>query len=75
MWDEQHFMVWQTSFYSGIIDVQQGVTQGVIFNLIIDKLLRNLMERVEYRKSITVFYADSSLNKKSNSIVRRSRYI
>ena len=73
VWDEQHFMLRQTGFYSGIIDVQRGVTQGdidspIIFNLIIDAVLRNAMRRVEYQKSITSFYTDDGLIENNNPI-------
>ena len=53
VWNAQVFLLRQHGFYSGPILVDRGVTQGnvdlpVIFNLIIDAVLRCLEEEPDF---------------------------
>ena len=66
VWDQQTFYLRQSGFYSEGINVNRGCTQGdtdspIIFNLIVDAVLRTWKTRPDYRNSITSFYADDGL--------------
>ena len=71
IWEKQHFMLRQAGFYSDTINVERGVTQGdidspIIFNIIIDAVLQNVMGSELYNKSITSSYADDGLIEHKN---------
>ena len=56
----------QAGFYSRPIKVERGCTQGdidspVIFNLIVDAVIRSAKEKGEHWGSILCFYADDGL--------------
>ena len=71
VWDNQVFILRQKGFYSKAISVERGVTQGdidspIIFNLIIDAVLRKLREGEDFGRSDLSFYADDSLLENEN---------
>ena len=66
IWDKQTFVLRQAGFYSGKIDVSRGCTQGdvdspIIFNIIVDAVLRTWKSSENYRQSSACFYADDGL--------------
>ena len=66
IWEDQKFFCKQGGFFSAEIDVERGVTQGdvdspVIFNLIVDAVLRKIQEEEEFGLSEMCFYADDGL--------------
>ena len=66
IWENQTFILRQKGFYSKPISVQRGMTQGgiespIIFNLIIDAVLRRLREEEDFGGSDLSFYADDGL--------------
>merc|ERR1712117_801254 len=66
VWNSQRFFLRQTGFYSQDIAVERGCTQGdtdspVIFNLIVDAVLRTWKAMPDYKDSIASFYADDGL--------------
>ena len=63
IWDEQKFILRQAIFYSEEIDVERGVTQGdidspIIFNILVDAVVRKFREDPTNKGSPSVFYAD-----------------
>ena len=65
-WNEQMFLLRQAGFYSEPIDVQRGCTQGdidspVIFNLVVDAVIRAAKAERDYGKTRLCFYADNGL--------------
>ena len=63
IWDEQKFVLRQAGFYSEEIDVERGVTQGdidspIIFNILVDAVVRKFLEDPINRQSTSTFYAD-----------------
>ena len=65
-WKEQIFVLKQRNFFSEPLEVEKGVTQGdidspIIFNLIIDAVLRKIQSEETYGKSDLSFYADNGL--------------
>ena len=63
IWDEQKFILRQAGFYSEEIDVERGVTQGdidspIIFNILVDAVMRKFFEDPINRESTSIFYAD-----------------
>ena len=71
VWSRQKFFLRQAGFYSDEIEVSRGCTQGdtdspVIFNLIVDAVLRTWKADPNYRGSVTSFYADDGLIKNEN---------
>jgi len=61
----------QSGFYSETIDVERGCTQGdtdspIIFNLIVDAVLRKWKSLAEFGKSRAYFYADNGLMENTN---------
>lgn len=66
VWDKQNFMLRQSGFYSDPFDVSRGCTQGdtdspIIFNIIIDAVLRQWMSDKDFGSSTAMFYADDGL--------------
>ena len=66
IWEDQKVFCKQGGFFSAEIDVERGVTQGdvdspVIFNLIVDAVLRKIQEEEEFGLSEMCFYADDGL--------------
>ena len=66
IWRDQAFLLKQSGFFSNPIDVERGVTQGdtdspIIFNLIVDAVLRKIQGEAAYGKSVSSFYADDGL--------------
>ena len=66
VWEEQAFMLRQSGFFSEPFPVDRGVTQGdvdspIIFNLIIDAVLRRLHGESEFGGTECGFYADDGL--------------
>ena len=66
VWERQKFVLRQGGFYSDPISVERGCTQGdtdspIIFNLVIDAVLRKWKSVQEERKSRACFYADDGL--------------
>ena len=66
IWDQQIFILRQSGFYSDPIDVDRGCTQGdtdspVIFNIIIDAVLRKWKTIEGFNNSRALFYADDGL--------------
>ena len=66
IWDRQEFCLRKAGFYSQTFGVYRGCTQGdtdspIIFNLIIDAVLRRWMRDSMYRESVGSFYADDGL--------------
>ena len=63
IWDEQKFVLRQAGFYSEEIDVERGVTQGdidspIIFNILVDAVVRKFLEDPTNGKSNSSFYDD-----------------
>ena len=66
IWEKQKFLLRQGGFYSEPIDVERGATQGdtdspIIFNIIIDAVIRRWKATEEYGNSGALFYADDGL--------------
>ena len=66
VWERQQFILRQSGFYSEAIEVERGCTQGdtdspIIFNLIIDAVIRKWKEDMKGRRSRACFYADDGL--------------
>ena len=66
IWDKQIFILRQAEFYSDTIDVDHGCTQGdvdspIIFNIIIDAVLRSWKNSENFHESDSCFYADDGL--------------
>ena len=66
VWNNQNFILRRAGFYSEAIDVKRGCTQGdtnspIIFNLIIDSVLRSWKKDGAYGGSRACFYADDGL--------------
>ena len=66
VWQKQHFVLRQAGFYSKPINVERGCTQGdtdspIIFNIIVDAVLRKWKNRREWEESRAYFYADDGL--------------
>ena len=64
-------MLRQSGFYSETIDLERGCTQGdtdspIIFNLIVDAVLRKWKSLAEFGKSRAYFYADNGLMESTN---------
>ena len=64
VWDEQAFLLQQTSFYSESFLVARGVTQGnanlpIIFNMIINAVLHCLQGEPNYKELECSFYTDN----------------
>ena len=66
IWDKQIFVLRQAQFYSDTIEVDRGCTQGdvdspIIFNVIIDAVLRAWKASDDFKESSSCFYADDGL--------------
>ena len=66
IWDKQFFVLRQAQFYSDPIEVNRGCTQGdvdspIIFNVIIDAVLRSWKASDGFGRSDACFYADDGL--------------
>ena len=66
VWQKQHFVLRQAGFYSKPINVERGCTQGdtdspIIFNIIVDAVLRKWKNRRDWEESRAYFYADDGL--------------
>ena len=66
IWEDQQFILKQGGFFSTPIDVGRGCTQGdtnspIIFNLIIDAVIRTWKTDLEFAESRACFYADDGL--------------
>ena len=66
IWDKQIFILRQAEFYSDPIEVDRGCTQGdvdspIIFNIIIDAVLRTWKSSDDFSQSDSCFYADDGL--------------
>ena len=66
IWNDQQFILRQGGFYSETFNVDRGCTQGdidspIIFNIIIDAVLRAWRADPRYNKSRSYFYADDGL--------------
>ena len=66
VWENQEFVLRQAGFYSDPFEVNRGCTQGdtdspIIFNLIIDAVLRSWKNDRDYGGSLAFFYADDGL--------------
>ena len=73
IWDSQIFLLRQAGFYSDPLDVERGCTQGdidspIIFNVIMDAVLRKWMRNESFGKSDSTFYADDGLIENTNPI-------
>ena len=71
IWSDQEFILRQAGFYSEKINVERGCTQGdidspIIFNILIDAVLRNFFEDPLNRESESKFYADDGLIENEN---------
>ena len=74
VWDNQLFLLRQASFYSKPIEVRRGCTQGdvdspIIFNVIIDAVLRAWKKREGFQNSKACFYADDGLLEHNDAIL------
>ena len=72
VWDNQKFLLRQGGFYSKPVDVDRGCTQGdvdspIIFNIIIDAVLRKWKKEERYGGSRAMFYADDGLIENNNN--------
>ena len=72
VWDNQVFHLRQSGFYSDGIEIERGCTQGdtdspVIFNLIVDAVLRTWKNLPSFKGSLASFYADDGLIENKNS--------
>ena len=66
VWESQEFVLKQAGFYSDPFQVNRGCTQGdtdspIIFNLIIDAVIRSWKNDRAYGGSLAFFYADDGL--------------
>ena len=66
IWNGQRYILRQKGFFSEEVDVERGCTQGdtdspIIFNLIIDAVLRTWKQNRDRDKSQSCFYADDGL--------------
>jgi hypothetical protein len=66
IWEKQVFLLRQAGFYSDPLDVERGCTQGdidspIIFNVVIDAVLRKWMRGETFGDSDSTFYADDGL--------------
>ena len=66
IWDKQVFLLRQSGFYSNPLSVDRGCTQGdtdspIIFNIIIDAVIRKWTEEKNNNTSRALFYADDGL--------------
>ena len=71
IWSDQEFILRQAGFYSEKINVERGCTQGdidspIIFNILIDAVLRKFFEDPLNRESESKFYADDGLIENEN---------
>ena len=71
VWENQDFVLQQTRFYSELLAVERGVTQGnvdlpVIFNLIVDAVLGRLQGDLGEDTVTNSFYADDGLIESAN---------
>ena len=74
IWDKQIFVLRQSGFYSDAIEVDRGCTQGdvdspIIFNIIIDAVLRAWKKSTNFCKSDSCFYADDGLLQNQDPIL------
>ena len=66
IWDIQIFVLQQDQFYSNALEVNRGCTQGdtdspIIFNIIIDGVIRTWKNSTEFKQSDACFYTDDGL--------------
>ena len=71
VWSDQEFILRQAGFYSEKINVERGCTQGdidspIIFNILIDAVLRKFFEDPLNQESESKFYADDGLIENEN---------
>ena len=72
IWEGQKYFLRQAGFYSEAVHVRRGCTQGdtnspIIFNLIVDAVLRTWKQHPEYQQSQSCFYADDGLLEHTDS--------
>ena len=72
IWEDQKFFCKQGGFFSTEIDAERGVTQGdvnspVIFNSIVDAVLRKVQEEEDFGLTEMCFYADDRLLEHTDS--------
>ena len=66
VWDGQHYVLRQASFFSDLVEAKRGCTQGginsqIIFNVIVDAVTRTWRQDNWFWNSISCFYADDRL--------------
>ena len=71
VWNKQSFLLRQSGFFSQPFSVDRGCTQGdtnspIIFNLIIDAVLRMWKASKEFKETRACFYADDGLLEHTN---------
>jgi hypothetical protein len=71
VWEKQVFILRQSGFYSDPLEVDRGCTQGdtdspIIFNVVIDAVIRRWKKEEQHGKSRALFYADDGLIEHTN---------
>ena len=77
VWEGQRYYLRQGGFYSDAVEVNRGCTQGdtdspIIFNLIVDAVLRTWKNSCGEGHSQSCFYADDGLLEHTNSTILQS---
>ena len=72
VWEGQKYFLRQAGFYSEAVHVHRGCTQGdtnspIIFNLIVDAVLRTWKQHQGFQQSQSCFYADDGLLEHTDS--------